>query len=166
MGRRKSGSSVMLKGACQLPRDLGGGCLVHLPLRTRLAMVLGSLAIVGACWAGPGGCSAQGAEVSWKGIRHDSQGQGRPTPLCSGQLHPKPSSWRVWGTLSPDWGPPWSLLLPCLPWFLLRPALGVPAGQGPLVWSPREPSGTRAPVRQKKPLLQGPEGLARPGEPQ
>ena len=57
MGRRKSGSSVMLKGACQLPRDLGGGCLVHLPLRTRLAMVLGSLAIVGACWAGPGGCS-------------------------------------------------------------------------------------------------------------
>lgn len=70
----------MLKGACQLPWDLGGGYLVHLPLRTRLAMVLGSLAIVGACWAGPGGCSAQGAEVSWKGSRPDSQGQGRPTP--------------------------------------------------------------------------------------
>lgn len=164
MGRRKSGSSVMLKGACSLPWVWGGGCLGHLPLRTRLAMVLGSLAIVGACWAGPGGCSAQGAEVSWKGSRRDSQGQGRPTPRCSEQLHPKPSSWRVWGTLSPDWGPPWSLLLPHLPWLLLRPALGVPAGQGPLVWSPREPLGTRAPVRQKKPGLQGPEGLARPGE--
>lgn len=70
----------MLKGACQLPWDLGGGYLVHLPLRTRLAMLLGSLAIVGACWAGLGGCSAQGAEVSWKGSRPDSQGQDRPTP--------------------------------------------------------------------------------------
>ena len=164
MGRRKSAGSMTLKGACQLPWDLGGGYLVHLPLRTRFAMVLGSLAIVGAGWAGPGGCSAQGAEVSWKGSRPDSQGQGRPTPWCSEQVHPKPSSWRVWGTLSPDWRPPWSLLLPRLPWFLLRPALGVPAGQGPLVLSPREPLGTRAPVRQKKPALQGPEGLARPGE--
>lgn len=42
----------------------------------------------------------------------------------------------------------------------------VPAGQGPLAPSPREPLGTRAPWRQKKPVRQGPEGLVRPAEPQ
>lgn len=31
MGRRKSGSSVMLKGACQLPWVWGGGCLCTYP---------------------------------------------------------------------------------------------------------------------------------------
>lgn len=45
------------------------GCVIprasqHSPLRTRLAVALGSQAIVGACWAGPGGNSAWGAKVS------------------------------------------------------------------------------------------------------
>lgn len=43
---------------------------------------------------------------------------------------------------------------------------GVPAGHGPPVWSPSEPLGMRAPPRQKKPGLQSPEGLVRPGESQ
>lgn len=43
---------------------------------------------------------------------------------------------------------------------------GVPAGHGPPVRSPSELLGMRALPRQKKPGLQSPEGLVRPGESQ
>lgn len=94
-----------------------------------------------------------------------------PTLWCSEWPPPKLSSWRAQGTAG-------SLLMalgPCLGGSLgicsfptspapHRPATRVPVGQGPPAWSPREPLGTSAPLRQKKPVLQSPEGLARPAE--
>lgn len=80
---------------------------------------------------------------------------------------PEPGSCRAQGTLGPCvGGGPGACSLPTSPGSSPDQPLEVPAGQGPLVPSPRGLLGTVAPWQQKKLALQGPEGLARPAEPQ
>lgn len=147
---------------CDVERGLpaapgpGRGMPGALTPQDKVAMVLGSLAIVGACQQGlglqcPGGRSVlEGNQTQQSGPRQVSH-----SPVLRAAPSSKPRFLEGLGPLALT-GATLEPAPPCLPWFLLRPALGVPAGQGPLVWSPREPARRGPQGGQKKPAGEGP----------